>query len=81
MAHIQDDIRQISRFHDFTALAKDRLALIVHYIIVFQQMFTNVEIAPFDLGLGFFQRFVDPGMHNRLALVHAKGRQHLFQPF
>ena len=73
MAHIGGHFGDIFGTHDLAALIKDDLALVVHHIVEFQQLFANVEIAPLDLGLCAFEGFVDPRVNNRLALFHAQG--------
>ena len=81
MAHVANHLCQILGFHDFTALTKDDLTLIIHHIVEFQQLLTNVEVTAFGLGLRLFKRFVHPWVNDRLAFFHAQRRQHLFQPF
>ena len=79
-AHITHDVGQIGCLHDVAALCKDHLALFVHHVIEFEQLFADVKVAAFNLGLRTFQRFVDPWVNDRLALFHAEARQHLVQP-
>ena len=62
--------------HHFTALFKHDLALVVHHVIVFENVLAHVEVARLNLLLGLFQRLVDPGVNNRFVLLQAKGRQH-----
>ncbi|EKD59804.1 MAG: hypothetical protein ACD_54C01125G0004 [uncultured bacterium] len=71
MAHIHHDFTKVFGLHHFHALAKDRFALVVHHIVELQQLFPNIEVAAFDLGLRPLQRFVDPRVNNRLAFLHA----------
>ena len=72
MAHINNRIMNIFGAHDFLALVKDHSALVVHHIIIFQQLFADFEIASLNLGLGFFNSLVNPPMHNGLAFFKAK---------
>ena len=81
LAHVGGDLLQVGSFHDVAALAKDDLPLVVHHIVELQQLFTNVKVAPFDLGLRALQRLVDPRVYNRFALFQAKRRQHFLKPF
>ena len=80
MAHVGGHVREVGGFHDLAALFKDRLALLVHHIIVFQKVLPNIEIARLDLGLRPFQRLVHPGMDDGFALFHAELLQHLVEP-
>jgi len=78
ITHILDDIGQISGFHNLAALGKHDLALFVHHVVKFQQLFADVEIARLDLGLRAFERFVDPRVNDGFAFFHAQTGQHLF---
>mmetsp|Transcript_22686 Transcript_22686/g.37284 ORF Transcript_22686/g.37284 Transcript_22686/m.37284 type:complete len:344 (-) Transcript_22686:1815-2846(-) len=79
IAHVRGDLVQVFGLHDFAALAKDDLALVIHYIIKFQELLADVKVATLDLGLCTLQRFVHPWVHNRLAFLKAKCFQHLVQ--
>ena len=81
VAHVAHDLFQILRLHDLAALAKDHLALVVHHIVILQQLLADVEVAAFNLGLRLFQRLVHPGVDDRLTFLHPQRRQHLVQPF
>jgi hypothetical protein len=72
--------REAVLFHQFLALLEDHLALIVHHVIVFQQVLADVEVARLDLLLGLFQRLVDPRMDDRLAFLQAELLQHAIHP-
>ena len=58
--------------HQFDALVEDHLALIVHHVVELQDVLADVEVARLDLLLRLFQRLVDPGMDDRLALLQAE---------
>ena len=62
--------------HQLDALLEDHLALVVHHVVVFQQVLADVEVARLDLLLRLLQRLVDPGMDDRLALLEAELLQH-----
>ena len=64
------------RVHDLAALLVDDLALVVHHVVVFQQVLADVEVARLDLLLRLLQRLVDPGMDDRLAVLEAEPLQH-----
>ena len=71
-AHVADGLPQIRIGHQLEALLEDRLALIIHYIVVFEQVLADVEVAGLDLGLRLLQRLVDPGMDDGLILFQAE---------
>ena len=50
----------------------DVLALLVHHIVVLEQMFADGEILRFDLLLGPFDRTGDHAVLDRDALLHAE---------
>ena len=50
----------------------DVLALLVHHIVVLEQMFADGEILRFDLLLGPFDRARDHAVLDRHALLHAE---------
>ena len=81
IAHVGDNFGQICGFHDFTTLTKNCLALIVHHVVEFQQLFPNVKVAAFDLGLGAFERFINPRVNDGFAFFHTQGRQDFIQTF
>ena len=60
----------------FDALLEDDLALVVHHVVVLEDVLADVEVARLDLLLRLFQRLVDPGMDDRLALLQAELGQH-----
>ena len=76
VAHILDDRLDDVGRHDLLALLVDDLALVVHDVVVFQQVLAHLEMLLLDLLLGAFQRLVDPGMDDRLALLDAQPLQH-----
>ena len=49
--------------------------MVIHHIVEFQQVLTNVEIAGFDIALGLCQCLVDPAMNDCFAFLNAKGTQ------
>ena len=54
LAHRGNHVRQIRRIEDVVALLVDHLALVIGYVVVFQQLLADVEIAGLDLALGRF---------------------------
>ena len=76
MAHVDHGLMQFFCAHQILALLIDDLALVIHDIVVLQQVLTNVEVAGFNLRLGFFDGLVDPGMNNRFVFLQAEFLQH-----
>jgi uncharacterized protein YydD (DUF2326 family) len=65
-----------SSAHQLDALLEHDLALVVHDVVVFQEVLADVEVARLDLLLRLLQRLVDPGMDDRLVLLEAELLQH-----
>ena len=66
--------------HHLAALFEDDLALIVHHVVIFQNVLAHVEVARFDFLLGLFQGLVDPGMDDRFVLLEAELDEHRLHP-
>ena len=76
VAHHGDGVVNAFGFHKFQTLLKHHFALVIHHIIIFQNVFANIEIARLNFLLRALQRFIDPRMHNRLAVFQAQTLQH-----
>ena len=76
MAHHGDGVVNAVGFHKLQTLLKHHFALVVHHIVIFQNIFANVEIARFDFLLRALKCFIDPGMNNRLTVFQAEALQH-----
>ena len=72
LAHFRQGLADIGDAHQVLALFVDHLALIVHHIVVAQQVLADVEVACLNLLLRLFQRLVDPGMDDRFAFFKTK---------
>jgi len=72
MAHVGDGLAQVIGGHYIAALVINNLTLVIHHIIIFQQVFTDVIVAGFHLFLGLFNGPVDPGVHNGFAFFQAE---------
>ena len=72
VAHVGTVSATSSASHDLVALLVDHLALVVHHVVVLQQVLADVEVARLDLLLRLLERLVDPGMDDRLALLEAE---------
>ena len=53
-AHVRDGFRNVFGIHQFQALFVNHLALVVHDIVVFQQVLAQIKVSRLDLFLGFF---------------------------
>ena len=78
--HIGDRRGHVARVHDLAALLVDDLALVVHHVVVFEQLLADVEVARLDLLLRLVERLVDPGVDDRLAFLEAEALQHRIHP-
>ena len=76
MAHAGDGLVHRVVAHQIEPLLEDDLALVVHHVVVFEQVLADVEVARLDLLLRLFQRLVDPGMDDRLVLLQPELLQH-----
>ena len=63
-------VGDITIFKQIVALLIDHLTLIVGHIIVFQQVLTNIKVAPFDFALGFDDGIGDHAVFYRFAVLH-----------
>ncbi len=52
VAHVGDGVGDVLVIHQFETLLEDHLALIVHHVVVFEDVLADVEIARLDLGPG-----------------------------
>src|SRR4051794_15128630 len=59
-------------FEDVAAKLVDRLALLVHHVVVFEEVLADLEIPSLDLGLGALDRLADHAVLDRLPLFHAE---------
>ena len=76
LAHVGDDVADILLAHEVAALLENDLALVVHHVVVFEDVLAGVEIAGLDLALRLFDRLVDPAVDDGLALLKAELLQH-----
>ncbi len=72
LAHADDVVAAFGAVEDVAAQLVDRLALLVHHIVVLEQVLAGLEVAPFDLLLGAFDGPRDHVVLDRLALFHAE---------
>ena len=70
--HFEDQIFAVGPFENLLAIAVDVLALLVHHLVVFEQILANLEVALFDLLLGAFDAARDHAAFDRFAFLHAQ---------
>ena len=81
IAHVFYNLGQVVGLHHVAPLGEDHFALVIHHVVEFQQLFTNVKIAALDLSLGAGQRLIDPRVYYRFAVFHAQSGQNFIQLF
>ncbi len=69
----------LAREHAATQIV-DGLALLVHDVVVFQKVFANFEVLPFDPFLGAFDGSGHPGVLYGNALLHPQLSHQAFKP-
>ena len=69
VAHVEDHVTDSIRIHDFGALVIDHLALIVHHVVILDDIFPLVVVARLDLFLRGFDRLRNPRVDDRLTLL------------
>ena len=80
MPHFIDDRPDALFRHEFTTLFENDLALVIHHIIIFQNILPHVEIARLDFLLRLLDCLVDPRMNNRLVFLQTQLLQHAVHP-
>ncbi len=75
-AHVSNVFGNVLGLHQIAALFIDDLTLVIHDIVKFQNVLTNVEVACLDLLLGFLKRLVDPRMVNCFTFLQTQFLQH-----
>ena len=61
---------RVAPLEDLAAQRIDRLALLVHHVVVLEQVLADVEVVALDLLLRVLDRAVDPGVLDRDVLFH-----------
>ena len=79
--HLQDQLLAIGAVENPLAIAIDAFALLVHHLVVFEQVLADFEVALFDLLLGPFDAAADHPAFDRFAFLHAEPREHVLHPF
>ncbi len=69
---VVEDLGLVATLEDLPAQGVDRLALVVHHVVVLEQVLPRVEVHRLDLGLGVLDRLVDHRRLDRHVLFHAQ---------
>jgi len=70
--HPLDDVSNLPALQELLALAVDQLALVVHDVVVLEQMLADLEVVRLHPLLGRLDRPRDPGVLDGLPLLHAE---------
>src|ERR1700674_1093898 len=70
--HFHHVVAPLAPLEDVAAQLVDGLALLVHHVVVLEQMLAHLEVAPFDLLLGALDGLGDQRVLDRLAVGHAQ---------
>jgi hypothetical protein len=74
--HLGHRLGHVVGAHERLALGVDLAPLVVHHVVVLEQVLARVEVARLDLLLRPLQRLVDPGVDDGLAFLEAELLQH-----
>ena len=77
IAKLDDRLGNVLLAHDVEPLLEDDLALVIHHVVVLQDLLADIEVALLDLFLGRFERLVHPGVRDRFAVFEAERLEHL----
>ena len=66
--HVENRRLDILALKNLPAQAVNGGPLLVHDIVIFEQMFTNIEVVPLHLALGAFDRARNHARRNRFVL-------------
>src|SRR4051794_24725117 len=78
--HFRDQIAAIDTIENALAIAVDSLALLVHHLVVLEQILADFEVALFNLLLCRFDAARHHAAFDRLAFFHAKAREQILHP-
>ena len=78
--HVQHELLAIGAFQDPLPIAVDPLPLLVHDLVVFQEVLAGLEVPLFDLLLGALDAARDHPAFDRFALLHAQPREPVLDP-
>ena len=79
MTHIEHDIVNHFRIHDLDALFVDDLTLVIHHVVILDDLFADIVVPCLDLFLRGLDCFRKPFGPDRLAIgkvrIHHLGEQ------
>jgi len=70
--HVVDIFREVLASEDSATMLVDNLALLVHHVVVFEQLFADLEVVSFDLLLRVGDGAGDHAVFDRHAFFHAQ---------
>ena len=77
---IEDVVAARLAVEDLAAQMVDRLALLVHHVVVLEQVLADVEVVPLDLLLRALDGARDHAVLDRLVLLHAQAVHDVLHP-
>ncbi|MNG91398.1 hypothetical protein D3C79_503070 [compost metagenome] len=80
LAEFDDGVADVLGGQQAVAHVVDHLALLVGDVVIFEQLLTNVEVAAFDLALGFLDSVGDHAVLDGLARLHAQCLHEVLHP-
>ncbi len=78
--HLGDQVAAIDAVQNPLAVAIDALPLLVHHLVVFEQVLADFEVALFDFLLSAFDAAGDHAAFDRLAFLHAEAGEQVLDP-
>ena len=79
--HVEDGVAAVGPFENPLPEAIDPLPLLVHHLVVFEQVFAGLEVPLFDLLLGRFDPPRDHAAFDPLAFLHAERFEDRLDPW
>ena len=81
LGHLRDVVLEVVARQDVAAPAVDDLALLIHHVVVFEQMLADVEVVAFDLALRVGDGAGDQAVLDRHAFFHAEAGHQALDAF
>ena len=78
--HLGDQVAAVDAVQNPLAVAIDALPLLVHHLVVFEQVLADFEVSLFDFLLGAFDAAGDHAAFDGLAFLHAQPREQVLDP-
>ena len=80
LAHFEDVVLERRVAEQLAAAMVHDLALLVHHVVVFEQMLAHVEVVGLDLLLRVLDRAADPAMLDRHVVFHPDAAHQVLEP-